>query len=55
MGHCILGYFFKLFAVPALEQKALEAADKARQLAMVVSAREREHLLWRSTPGAPAT
>ena len=22
MGHCIKGYFFKLFAVPALEEKA---------------------------------
>ena len=45
MGHCIKGYFFKLFAVPALEKKAEESARKARELAKVVSARECEHLL----------
>jgi len=44
MGHCIRGYFFKLLSLPTLEQKALEAADKARQRAKVVSARECEHL-----------
>ena len=45
MGHCIKGYFFKLFAMPALEQKALESAGRAREFAKVVSARECEHLL----------
>ncbi|MBT3627068.1 MAG: tetratricopeptide repeat protein [Rhodospirillaceae bacterium] len=45
MGHCIKGYFFKLFAMPALEIKALESAGRAREFAKVVSARECEHLL----------
>ncbi len=45
MGHCIKGYFFKLFAMPALEKKALESAGRAREFAKVVSARECEHLL----------
>lgn len=44
MGHCIKGYFFKLFAVPALEEKARQCAKNARQVAKVVSARESEHL-----------
>ncbi len=44
MGHCIKGYFFKLMALPALEQKALQCAATAREFAKVVSARECEHL-----------
>ena len=44
MGHCIKGYFFKLFAIPALEEKAWQCAKNARQMAKVVSARECEHL-----------
>jgi len=44
MGHCIKGYFFKLFAIPALEEKARQSAGRARELAKVVSARECEHL-----------
>ena len=44
MGHCLRGYFFKLLTLPALEQKAQESAEKAREFAKVVSARECEHL-----------
>ncbi|MDA1355839.1 MAG: tetratricopeptide repeat protein [Proteobacteria bacterium] len=44
MGHCIKGYFFKLFALPALEEKATQCAENAREMAKVVSARECEHL-----------
>jgi len=44
MGHCLRGYFFKLFALPALEHKARESAKKAREFARTASAREREHL-----------
>jgi len=44
LGHCLMGYFYKLFAVPALEKKALQCIGRARELAKVVNARECEHL-----------
>jgi hypothetical protein len=44
MGHCLRGYFFKMLTLPALEEKARECAEQARELAKVVSARECEHL-----------
>jgi len=44
MGHCLRGYFFKLFTLPTLEHKARESAEKARKLSKMISARECEHL-----------
>jgi tetratricopeptide (TPR) repeat protein len=44
LGYCVKGYFFKLFAIPALEKKALECVESAREFAKVVTARECEHL-----------
>lgn len=46
MGHCIKGYFYKLFALPALEKKAvqsLEAGQKAADSRNAM-AREETHL-----------
>ncbi|MBL4721293.1 MAG: tetratricopeptide repeat protein [Alphaproteobacteria bacterium] len=44
MAHCVNGYFFKLFSVPALEAKAKDRLASARALADNATARERAHI-----------
>lgn len=53
LGYCIKGYFFKLFAIPALEKKALECVESMREFAKVVT-RGNASIWPPSKPGAPA-
>ena len=42
LGHCLKGYFFKLFAVPALEARARKVHAEAFEIATRTGATERE-------------
>ena len=53
LGYCVKGYFFKLFAIPALEKKALECVESMREFAKVVT-RGNASIWPPSKPGAPA-
>ena len=44
MAHCVNGYFFKLFCVPALEAKAKDRLESARALSDNATDRERAHI-----------
>ncbi|MSO65088.1 MAG: tetratricopeptide repeat protein [Alphaproteobacteria bacterium] len=44
LGHCLRGYFFKLFAVPALEERAKKSQGQAADAVRRRSANDRERL-----------